>query len=269
MTTVTGRLVLGNQELETRWIGPPAAEAPTLVLLHEGLGCLSLWREFPDRLAEATGLGVFAWSRVGYGRSSPRPAPWPLTYLTEEALLSLPRVLDAIGLTRGLLVGHSDGASIAACYAGTVADPRIGGLALFAPHFVVEPMCVAAIAETRTAYETTDLRARLARHHGPNVDDAFWGWNRAWLDPLFATWDMRVALPGVRCPVLVVQGEDDPYGTRVQPDLARAHCGGPVTVTMLPACGHAPHRDQPEATIAAVRDFAARLWPTDVRAAAV
>lgn len=256
LTPRPGLLDLGDRVLETLWVGPGPQDSPTLVLLHEGLGSVSLWRDLPRRLAEATGCGVFAWSRAGYGGSSPRPAPWPLTYLNEEALVQLPRVLEATGLRRAILVGHSDGASIAACYAGTVADPRIAGLVLMAPHFVVEPMCTAAIAETKATFKTTDLRQRLARHHGDKVDDVFWGWNRAWLDPLFATWDMRVALPGIRQPVLVIQGEEDPYGTRVQPDIARQHCGGPVTVEMLSPCGHAPHRDQPEATLAAIAAFA-------------
>ncbi|GEO81361.1 alpha/beta fold hydrolase [Pararhodospirillum oryzae] len=244
--------VAGQRLAWTRW-GPPPEAGPTLVLLHEGLGSVSLWRDLPERLVAATGLGVFAWSRAGYGQSSPRPAPpWPLTYLHDEALRCLPQVLDKAVPGPHYLIGHSDGASIALLYAGTVPDPRVRGLVLVAPHVVVEPMCVAAIAHTGTLYETTDLRARLARHHGAKTDDTFWGWNGAWRDPLFATWDLRIALRGLTRPVLVVQGDDDAYGTALQPALVRRHCAGPVSVAFLPACGHGPHRDQPDALVALI-----------------
>ncbi|HKK29904.1 MAG TPA: alpha/beta fold hydrolase, partial [Alphaproteobacteria bacterium] len=176
--------------LENRVIGPPPEEAPTLVLLHEGLGSLGLWRDFPEKLATATGLGVFAYSRAGYGGSDPEPLPWPLDYMEQHATKVLPTLLNAIGFRRGLLVGHSDGASIAALYAGTVSDPRVQGLVLMGPHFFVEQICLEAIAEAKQAYETGDLRAKLARHHGANVDNAFYGWNASWLAEGFRGWDI-------------------------------------------------------------------------------
>jgi pimeloyl-ACP methyl ester carboxylesterase len=199
-------LLLDDATLEYRMIGPRPDEAPTIVLLHEGLGCAALWRDFPERLSEATGLGVFVYSRQGYGASSPCKVPRPLTYMHQEAIETLPKLLDAIGFESGLLVGHSDGASIAAIHGGAVADPRVRGLVLMAPHFFTEDMGIASIAEARTAFETTNLRERLQKYHGDNVDCAFWGWNRAWLDPEFRNWDLREFLPRITVPVLILQG---------------------------------------------------------------
>ena len=161
----SGFLRIGESDLEYRMIGPAPDQAPTLVMLHEGLGCAALWGDFPDRLQAATGLGVFVYSRAGYGASSPVTLPRPLDYMHREALDVLPKLLDQIGFRRGLLVGHSDGASIAAIYAGGVQDHRLRGLALIAPHFVVEDVSVASIAEIKTAYETTELKQKLARWH--------------------------------------------------------------------------------------------------------
>ncbi len=177
-------LELDGQIIETAWWGPPPDQAPTLVLLHEGLGCVALWRGFPERLAAATGCGVFAYSRFGYGQSAPAALPRPLTYMHEEAEDVLPRILDAAGIRRAVLVGHSDGASIAALYAGSRQDFRIAGLVLIAPHFFVEDVTVASIEAARIAYRDSDLRARLGRYHA-DPDNAFRGWNDVWLDPAF------------------------------------------------------------------------------------
>src|ERR1700709_481248 len=174
----SGFLAIGASQIEYRMIGPKPGDAPTLVLLHEGLGSANLWGDFPEKLAVAAGAGVFAYSRAGYGASSPAQLPRPIDYMHAEALDVLPKILDAIGFKRGLLVGHSDGASIAAIYAGGVQDHRIRGLALIAPHFIVEDISVQSIAEIKVAYETTDLPAKLARRHR-DVDNAFYGWNAA------------------------------------------------------------------------------------------
>jgi len=254
-----GFVTLGETRLEFRAQGPGPAAAPTIVLLHEGLGCVSLWRDFPGLLAAATGLGVFAYSRVGYGRSSPWPPPWPLDYMQDHALRTLPRLLDAIGFRNGLLLGHSDGASIAAVHGGGCRDPRVAGLVLMAPHFFTEEMGLAEIARAREAFETTDLRARLARHHGDNVDCAFRGWNGAWLDPGFRDWNLEEYLPRIACPLLVIQGRQDPYGTLAQVAAARHGCRAPVETLVLDDCGHSPHRDQPDAALEAIAAFAARL----------
>src|SRR5262245_39711932 len=161
----TGFLTIGAAELEYRMIGPSPEAAPTIVMLHEGLGSAGLWGDFPERLQAATGAGVFVYSRAGYGASSPVKLPRPLDYMQVEALEVLPKLLDLIGFRRGILVGHSDGGSIAAVYAGGIVDHRVRAIALLAPHFIVEDICVTSIAEIKTAYETTDLRAKLSRWH--------------------------------------------------------------------------------------------------------
>jgi pimeloyl-ACP methyl ester carboxylesterase len=253
-----GFLDTAGQRLEYRMIGPRPDEAPTLVLLHEGLGCVGLWDDFPDKLAAATGAGVFVYSRAGYGQSSPVKLPRPLTYMHDEALQVLPPLLEVIGFQRGLLIGHSDGASIAAIYAGGVQDHRVRGLVLIAPHFFTEDPGIASIEEAREAYATTDLRAKLARWHA-DPDNAFRGWNDAWLDPEFRKWDITESLAYIRVPVLIVQGERDQYGSARQIEVAQEECYCPVEVALLPGARHSPQREAPEATLHAVADFTNRL----------
>src|SRR6202140_5972739 len=185
----TGFVRINASDLEYRMIGAAPDDAPTIVMLHEGLGSAALWGDFPDRLQAATSACVFVYSRAGYGASTPVKLPRPLDYMHIEALEVLPKLLDTIGFRRGLLVGHSDGASIAAIYAGGVGDHRIRGLALIAPHFVVEDISVTSIAQAKQAYESTDLRSKLERWHN-DVDNAFYGWNGAWSDPAFRGWDI-------------------------------------------------------------------------------
>ena len=258
----TGSLTIGASELEYRMIGPPPADAATIVMLHEGLGSAGLWGDFPEKLQAATGCGVFAYSRAGYGASTPVKLPRPLDYMHTEALETLPKLLDAIGFRRGLLLGHSDGASIAAIYAGGVADHRVCGVAMIAPHFVVEDVSVASIAGIKTAYETTTLREKLARWHR-DVDNAFYGWNAAWLDPDFRDWDISEYLAYIRVPVAILQGVDDQYGTIRQVEIAEQECYCPVDVTMMPGAGHSPHREAPEATLHAITEFAGRILDAD------
>jgi pimeloyl-ACP methyl ester carboxylesterase len=254
-----GRLAIGGASLEYRFTGPQPAEAPTIVMLHEGLGSAALWRDLPERLCAATGAGIFAWSRAGYGRSSPVALPRPLDYMHREAREVLPAVLEAIGFRRGLLLGHSDGASIATIYAGSVQDHRVRGLSLIAPHFFVEDLSLASIAEAKAAFETGDLRDRLARWHD-DVDGAFRGWNGAWLDPGFpAAFDLTEELAYVRVPVQIVQGADDRYGTVRQIEVAQEECYGPVDVTLIDGAGHTPQREAPEVTLAALAAFANRM----------
>jgi pimeloyl-ACP methyl ester carboxylesterase len=253
-----GFLDLGAMRLEYRMLGPPPDAAPTVVLLHEGLGCVGLWGAFPEQLASATGTGVFVYSRAGYGRSSPVRLPRPLTFMHDEARDVLPVVLDAIGFKRGLLLGHSDGASIAAIYAGSVQDYRVRGLVLIAPHFFTEDMGIAEIAKAKDAYATTDLRQKLARWHD-NVDDAFVGWNEAWLDPDFRNWDITTELAYIRVPILIVQGENDQYGTKKQIEVAQEECYCPVEAALLPNVQHAPHREAPQALLRETADFINRL----------
>jgi pimeloyl-ACP methyl ester carboxylesterase len=251
----SGFLTVGASELEYRWIGPAPESAPTIVMLHEGLGSAGLWGDFPDKLQAATGAGVFAYSRAGYGASTPAKLPRPIDYMQIEARDVLPKLLDAIGFRRGLLVGHSDGASIAAIYAGSHQDHRVEGVALIAPHFIVEDISVASIAAIKTAYETTSLKEKLARWHR-DVDNAFYGWNGAWLDPKFRNWDISEFLAYIRVPIAILQGVDDVYGTMRQIEIAQEECYCPVDVTVIPEAGHQPHREAPGATLDAISEFA-------------
>jgi pimeloyl-ACP methyl ester carboxylesterase len=254
----SGTLRIGASDLEYRMIGPAPDQAPTIIMLHEGLGSLGLWGDFPERVAATTATGVLAYSRAGYGASTPARLPRPLNYMHIEALDILPRLLDQIGFRRGLLLGHSDGASIAAIYAGGAGDHRVRGVAMIAPHFIVEDIGVASIAEIKKAYETTELRSKLARWHG-DVDNAFYGWNGAWLDPGFRDWDISEYLAYIRVPVAILQGADDQYGTIRQIEIAQQECYCPVDVTMFPGVGHSPHREAPEATLHAISEFAQRI----------
>jgi len=253
-----GSLKIGATDLEYRHIGPSPAEAPTLVMLHEGLGSVGLWGEFPDKLAAATEAGVFVYSRAGYGASTPVTLPRPLTYMHSEALDVLPALLDAIGFRRGLLVGHSDGASIAAIYAGGIQDHRVRGLSLIAPHFIVEDVSVTSIEGIKREYEAGKLKEKLARWHN-DVDNAFYGWNGAWLDPQFRDWDITEYLSYIRVPVQIVQGAEDQYGTLRQIEVAEAECYCPVDVAIIEGAAHSPHREAAVATLDAIAEFVNRI----------
>ena len=254
----SGFLRIGDADLEYRMIGPMPDAAPTIVMLHEGLGSAGLWGDFPDRLQGATGVGVLVYSRSGYGASTRVALPRPLDYMHVEALDTLPKLLDAIGFRRGLLVGHSDGASIAAIYAGGSGDHRVRGVAMIAPHFIVEDISVTSIAEIKQAFETTELRGKLSRWH-KDVDNAFYGWNGAWLDPKFRDWDISEYLAYIRVPVAILQGADDQHGTIRQIEIAQEECYCPVDVTIIPGAGHSPHREAAVATLDTISDFARRI----------
>ena len=261
MTTLAdqGHLTIGSASLEYRMIGPRPDAAPTIVMLHEGLGSVTTWGDFPQQVAERTGAGVFVYSRAGYGQSSTIALPRPLDYMQREATEVLPQLLDTIGFKRGILLGHSDGATIAAWYGGSVQDHRVRGLILMAPHFFMEASNVAAIQQIVANYETTNLPGRLARHHA-DVEAAFRGWSGAWLDPGFEKFDTTDALAYIRVPVLVVQGAADPYGTLAQVRVVEQECYCPVETAVLEGVGHAPHREKPEETLSAVAAFADRLF---------
>ncbi|HEX7298671.1 MAG TPA: alpha/beta hydrolase [Solirubrobacteraceae bacterium] len=245
--TVAGR-TLDAVELP----GDPGSAA--LVLLHEGLGSVGLWRSFPEALQAATGRRVLAFSRFGHGRSAPPPVPRTPAFFHEEALDVLPAVLDQLGAPEPILVGHSDGGSIALLHA---AHHPVAGLALLAPHVFVEELTVRAIAETRETYRSTDLRARMSRHHD-DPDAAFWGWCDVWLDPAFRAWNIEEEVEAVAAPTLLIQGADDAYGTLEQLDRIERRVGGPVTRLVVPG-GHSPHLERPAEVIEAIAAFAARL----------
>lgn len=251
-----GFVTVGGRRLEVERIAG-ARGRPTLVFLHEGLGSRSTWRDFPKALARASGCPALVYSRAGYGRSDAAARPRAVGFMHDEARRVLPEPLAAVGVDDAVLIGHSDGASIALLYAGEVGR-GLRGLVLEAPHVFVEDVTVAAIARLPAAFAAGPLRRKLARHHA-DVEGTFGGWVDVWLDPAFRAWNIEEVLPRVRVPTLVIQGDDDEYGTRAQVDAVCRHVAGGCERLLLPDCGHAPHRDQPAATLAAMRDFIARL----------
>jgi pimeloyl-ACP methyl ester carboxylesterase len=253
-----GFLDLAPMRLEYRMIGPRPDAAPTIVMLHEGLGSVAIWGKFPEMLAAATGAGVFVYSRAGYGNSSPGKLPRTVSFMHEEATEVLPRVLASIGFQRGILFGHSDGASIAAIYAGSVQDHRVRGLVLIAPHFFIEEMGLAEIRRAREAFVSGPLREKLKRWHA-DVDCAFRSWSEPWLDPQFRKWDITEALGYIRVPMLIVQGDKDQYGTLKQVEVAQEECFCPVETAVLPGIRHDPCREAPDLTLKTVASFINRL----------
>jgi pimeloyl-ACP methyl ester carboxylesterase len=244
--------------IEHAWIAPERHAAPLLVFLHEGLGSLAMWKDFPQPLCDAVGCRGLVWSRPGYGRSTPRAAEeaWDLDFMHRQAHEVLPALLRALDVDTERappwLFGHSDGGTIALLYAARF-PRRVAGAIVVAPHILVEDLSVASIEKARQAYLETDLRGRLAKYHD-DPDSAFWGWNRIWLHPPFRAWSIEAEIAAITCPLLAVQGVDDEYGTLEQiRGIARRV---PQTELLeLPDCGHSPHRDQPQALIAAVSRF--------------
>lgn len=234
----------------------PRPGAPALVFLHEGLGSVAMWRDFPQQVADATGCRAFVYSRYGYGRSTPLSEDRGVGYMHEEALLALPEFLTQLGLEKPILFGHSDGASIALIHAGGAGRP-VRGVVAMAPHLFVEDVSITSIAEAKVAYETTELRQRLSRYHS-DVDSAFRGWNRIWLHPDFRAWNIEEYLPQIHAPILAIQGEDDEYGTMAQIDGIAAQAQD-VELCKLADCRHSPHKDQPQAVIEAVKGFVNRI----------
>jgi pimeloyl-ACP methyl ester carboxylesterase len=251
IATVDGR------RIEYRTILGNTVAQPTLVFLHEGLGSVALWRDFPDKVARQLGAPALVYSRFGYGQSDGLLARRTPRFMHEEALEVLPALLDGLGIERPLLVGHSDGGSIALIHAA-MAGGDVRGLVLMAPHVFVEPICVDSIANMREVYRTTDLRQRLAKYHA-RVDDAFLGWADIWLEPEFLDWSIEELVGSVTQPMLLIQGLDDEYGTVEQLDRIEARAKGPVTRLVLAKCGHSPHRDQEAAVADAIVTFAAKL----------
>ena len=227
---------------------------PAVVMLHEGLGSVGLWRGLPERLHEATGARILSFSRFGHGQSDPPPRPRTPAFMHEEALDVLPLVLEAVGIERPLLVGHSDGASIALIHA---ANHPVAGLVLLAPHVFVEDVCVEAIARTRAAFSSEGLRERMARHHR-DPDVTFSGWCDVWLDPDFRTWNLEQLLRSIDAPTLLIQGADDEYGTLAQIDAIDAGISGP-TERLVVSGGHSPHLDHPDEVPAAIAGFIERV----------
>jgi pimeloyl-ACP methyl ester carboxylesterase len=257
----SAQLSVNSVTLEYACFGPPPSQAPTLVLLHEGLGSAGLWRDFPNQLVDATGFGVCAYSRAGYGCSDPVTLPRPLNYMTREATDVLPLVLDAIGFSQGILIGHSDGATIAAIHAGDVCDPRVLGIVLMAPHFFTEAKALSAISGAKLAYESNDLKLRLTKYHR-DPDNAFYGWNDSWLHPDFRQWNVTSVLESLHVPVLAVQGLQDQYGTLAQIDIIEKKCPMPVNKLLLDDCRHSPFLDCPSKVLEEITRFCVTVTST-------
>jgi pimeloyl-ACP methyl ester carboxylesterase len=234
-----------------------AASRPALVFLHEGLGSVALWKQFPQQVAESAGCTALVYSRYGYGKSDTLQAPRSVDYMHREALDVLPEVLDRLGIDNPILVGHSDGASIALIHAGSGIRP-VRGIVALAPHVFVEDITVKSIAEAGETFRTTDLPERLDRYHD-DVASAFRGWNDIWLHPDFRRWNIEEFLPGIRCPVLVIQGEDDQYGSAAQVEAIARQASGTVEILMLADCAHSPHQAQKDATLEAIVNFTAGM----------
>jgi pimeloyl-ACP methyl ester carboxylesterase len=250
---------INGKRLEVQRHGPSADQALTLVFLHEGLGCVEMWHDFPRELAAATGCGALVFSRLGYGGSDACTLPRPLRFMHHEGLHVLPELLKTAGIQECVLVGHSDGGSIGIVYAGGTPALPLKGLITQAAHVFCEDLSVQSIRAARERYLQGDLRGKLEKYHGPNVDCAFWGWNDAWLHPDFMQWNLEEYLPGISVPLLAIQGEEDPYGTPAQVEAIVAKSGGETNALMLSDCGHAPHRDRPQTTLNAMRDFIVEL----------
>ena len=233
-----------------------AGSARTLVFLHEGLGSVAMWRDFPGKVAQATGCTAVVYSRYGYGQSEALRAPHGVDYMHREALESLPELLAKLEVSEPVLVGHSDGGSIALIHAA--AHREVAGVVAMAPHVFVEDLSVASIAEAKTAFQTTDLPQKLARYHA-DAAKTFRGWNDIWLHPDFRAWNIEDCLPKISCPVLAIQGFDDEYGTMAQLEAIARQAGGPVELLRLAGCRHSPHRDQPAVVIEAISRFVDRL----------
>jgi pimeloyl-ACP methyl ester carboxylesterase len=250
---------VSGRRLEYRCVAA-AVRGPTLVFLHEGLGSIGQWRDFPESIVEATGLPALVYARYGHGQSDALQQPHGVDFMHREALESLPELLATLGIRNPVLIGHSDGASIALIYAG--AGHALRALVVMAPHVFVEDISIASIVAAKHAFETTDLRHKLARYHRDAVK-TFYGWNDVWLAPAFRSWNIERFLPAIRCPLLAIQGYGDEYGTMAQVDAIERQVCGPVEVLKLEQCGHSPHKDQPERAAKAIVEFVKRLVDQD------
>jgi pimeloyl-ACP methyl ester carboxylesterase len=259
LDTQIDQLKVGKNNLEAAWHGPSPKEAPTLVFLHEGLGCVAMWRDFPAKLSKATGCGAFVYSRLGYGRSDPCQLPRSIRFMHDEGLQVLPELVKIAGIREFIIVGHSDGGSIAIIYAGSMPKASLRGIITEAAHVFCEDITIESIKKAKDAYLNGDLRGRLQRYHGNNYDCAFWGWNDVWLHPDFVHWNIEDYLPGINVPVLAIQGEDDAYGTRAQVEAIRRQTTSDTDVLMLPDCGHVPHLQQEARTLEAMTQFILKM----------
>jgi pimeloyl-ACP methyl ester carboxylesterase len=248
---------VAGHSLHYEWFGTVAENRPVLVFLHDGLGSVEQWHDFPARLAEASGCPALAYDRYGHGKSEILAEPRRgVRFMHDEALTALPQFLTSLGVENPVLVGHSDGASIALVHAG--AGHPVRGLAVMAPHVFVEPICITSVQAAAKAFESTDLPAKLAHYH-IDARRTFYGWADVWLDPAFSGWSIEEYLPAIKCPLLAIQGEDDDSGTMAQLDAIAGKVSGACELVKLDRCGHSPFRDRSDAVLEALRRFVEKL----------
>ena len=253
-------LLIDGKRLETAWHGPSPKDAPTLVFLHEGLGCVTMWGNFPSKMAAATGCGALVYSRLGYGNSDPCVLPRPIRFMHDEGLDVLHELLDVSGIRECILIGHSDGGSIAIIYAGGTKATPLRGFITEAAHVFCEDITVHSIRDAREKYRKGNLRQKLEKYHGGNTDYAFWGWNDVWLHPDFGDWNIEEYLSGIRVPMLVIQGDNDKYGTAAQVRSISRHVSTSAKVVTLSDCGHSPHREHEASVFQVIVDFISRTF---------
>lgn len=256
------QIAVAGHALEYTWVDGTRDESPTLVFLHEGLGSIRQWRDFPGQVARASGCRALVYDRYGYGNSALLQEPRVGTdFMHREALVFLPELLRALNIEKPVLIGHSDGASIALIHAG--AGHPVRGVAAMAPHVFIEDLCLRSIQKAAAQFETGDLPERLAKYHR-DARKTFYLWADAWLDPAFRDWNIEPSLPAIRCPVLAIQGEDDAYGTLAQLDAIARQVGGACELLKLPQCGHAPHLERPQLVLTAMTGFIKKTVGTDL-----
>jgi pimeloyl-ACP methyl ester carboxylesterase len=254
------KLTIQGKELDFLRLQPsfPLVSDSVIVMLHEGLGSISLWRDFPQQVAEATGHEVLVYSRYGYGNSEASPG-FPFSYMHDEGLKFLPELLERLDIKKPILFGHSDGASITLIAAGgSKIEPK--GVIVMAPHVIVEQICFDAITDAQVAYQQTDLKDKLGKHHA-DVDSAFFGWSNAWLSPEFKNWNIEEYLPMISCPILAIQGYEDEYGTMAQIDkiVERSKKAAFVDTLKIENCRHSPHKDQTKIVLDQITHFIKKL----------
>ena len=254
------QIAAAGHSLEYEWIGGTNPASSTLVFLHEGLGSIRQWRNFPEQVARATGCRALVYDRYGYGNSDVlAEARVGVDFMHREALVFLPEILRQLKIQNPVLVGHSDGASIALIHAGIHATR---GVAVMAPHVFIEDICVNSIQNAMQQFETTDLPGRLGKYHR-DAAKTFHLWADAWLDPAFRGWNIEEYLRGIRCPVLAIQGECDEYGTMAQLDAVGRQAGGPCELQKLKDCGHSPHKEQPDLVLSSLKAFIGKIIGTN------
>ncbi|MCP4183326.1 MAG: alpha/beta hydrolase [Hyphomicrobiales bacterium] len=252
-------IIIDNTRLEVCWVGVKENEKPDLVFLHEGLGCVELWRDFPHALCQKLGMRGLIYSRAGYGKSDPCELPRMVTYMHHEAIEILPKVLDEVDIKSAILIGHSDGGSIAIIHAGATGDSRVKAIVTLAAHVFSEKEVSGVFKSALASYQSGDLMQRLKKYHGKNVDHAFYGWHDAWTLPEFESWNLEEFLPAINVPALIIQGINDEYGTSSQVDAIVKGLGSKAISHLIPDCGHSPHLQQKSMTTNIVCEFIERL----------